>query len=231
MNVLSKTRGFTLVEVLVGMVIFSLLMLLVSFSFSQSMQLWQRQKGTFSDALSHHKQYLHIVNAIESAVPIKREQTVPSALVGDLKNTLYFSGEEKKLSLFVASGVFFDEPTHLTLSCVQQSDGQFYQLVVSEDASFSQLANSVVWLNELEYCEFDYYGTPIDTRSVDLRFTPLSKTWFTNFHGKHFGYFPNIVRLKWKHYDSTKESLENTMMVNLAINADIRFDLLENSLE
>ncbi|NVK24712.1 MAG: prepilin-type N-terminal cleavage/methylation domain-containing protein [Gammaproteobacteria bacterium] len=224
-----QSSGFTLIEVLVSMVVFALLMILVSLAFQQSALLWKRQQGTFSENLSLQKIAFQVVDAIEQAIPYKKAQMIESGFGQITKNKLFFSGQSRSLKIYSANGVFYDEPVLLTISCEESPNGSM-ALLITEQTEFSGKEKSKIWLTELEQCQFDYFAEPVDFRPEEQRFVPLPKQWFSEFHGKQFGYFPEVVRLNYRRFSDDVNQPNNQLVVALPVNFRLRFSLLEDDL-
>lgn len=214
--------GFTLVELLVASVVFSLLMMLISFSMSTGTRIWQKEQGSYQAELVNEKALFQLYNSIEQITPLTELaplNNVPTPM-------LFFDGTAEKVTFYSKQGVYYPELVKTSLSCV--NSGQTLQLEIYEVKEFTGESISNVLLENLVACNFSYYARPIkfsnDDLSVELN---LSPTWFSSFSGSEIRRLPEQLRVQWQTMANSGQPSLRQLQVPIRINDNTRFETLE----
>ncbi|MFO6423851.1 prepilin-type N-terminal cleavage/methylation domain-containing protein [Motilimonas sp. KMU-193] len=153
-----NNKGFTLIEMLVALSIFSAVMGLALLAFEQGRLNWVRSlhKGEAETRLLYREQWLRLVF----------EQSVASRFrISSYKSAPYFKGDNVSMS-FLSSAPIFQGPGKVALTELQiKKEQNTWQLMYREklgaDPQRGMYLSDLEWfplLTELKYVEFSYEG-------------------------------------------------------------------------
>lgn len=219
---MANQKGFSLIEVLVATVIFSLLMMLVSFSLKQGLFIWSQQQGSFQQVLVQQKQILRLVNSIEQIYPYKPATDVNNLL----DNKLYFRGEEQFVEYVSISGIFFPEPTMTRLNCVTTDRGAL-SLVVRERNEWTGELQEGELISDLTECNFSYLvhaGVNL-SNVVENR----KRSWVNSYSAFKTGFLPLQIKLNCRR--AITERAECSLQQKIMINDERRQEILSGTVD
>lgn len=122
----NSEHGFTLVEMLVVLAIFSTVVSLVMFGFEQGRSQWQRALNENNNIIRYHKQFSWLSSAFNQSV-------ASNFSVGFSDSAPYFKGDSKKVSFLSESPILGGPGTYAWVEINQKlNDGGGLMLVYQE---------------------------------------------------------------------------------------------------
>ena len=194
------SRGFSLVELLISMVLLSTIVLLSSFSYAQFSKYWDGRLGNFDRAFSKLRNGWLLDDILGQVHPyvVRNSQGVPR---------FYFEGN---INGFVAvskgSVSRVDTNSVIRLALVQNSDGS-YKLLFEEAPMSSRalveltqqpsFAPPIVLIESLQNPEFSYFGTEPPRPNMTGIDIPLQDIWAVEYNSAETRRHPKKIRLRW----------------------------------
>lgn len=217
--------GFTLVEVLIAMVVFSLLMVLVSSSISFSTRFWQKEHDNLSNKISEFIYTEKLSRSIASMQPygvyVGRNRTV----------RLFFQGDNSQITFVSENGLYKQGPVIVSVRVADLEDGS-QSMQIAEVSLHEYMLIQESDLEELEWhwqdlktnltnARFVFYGYQ---RLSDLRLdrtvankNKVKMQWSNSYQGKDTGILPHKIALEWQQIEQgvpLSFSLEFTTMID-----------------
>ena len=205
----AQVTGFTLVEVLIAMVVFSLLMVLVSSSISFSTRFWQKEHDNLSNKISEFIYTEKLSRSIASmqpyAVYVGRNRTM----------RLFFQGNNSQLTFVSDSGLYKQGPVIISVRVADLEDGsQSMQIAEVSLQEFMLIHESdlddIKWQwqelkTNLTNARFVFYGyQSLGDLRLDRTVANTNKVkmqWSNNYQGKVTGILPHKIALEWQQID------------------------------
>lgn len=202
-------RGFTLIEVLISMVVFSLLMILVSNSMSFATRFWQKEHGHLNSKIDEFIYIEKLSRAVAAAQPY-------AIFVGRSDNlSLFFSGTEQNIMFVSDTGLQERGPVVINLRVIEDIEfGQRIQIAEQPLAKTMLIKDQD--LNEIEWqwktlksnvanARFSFYGYKnLDELILDVTTSRTQKTqigWHESFQGQQRGLLPKKILMQWQSFD------------------------------
>lgn len=200
-TVTQRLTGFTLIEVLVSLVLFSIMLTTAMYGYQLYNGLWQKQLSAIDDAKSDYKALELVQNSLLAAIPYQ-VQTAAN------KPGFYFLGRSEGLTLVTANPVFQPQhPAVIRLFQEKAADGGF-QLVYEEaslqgmrltsDTQELPFAHRLIVLRGLKKLDFHYLGwQDIASRTASLSSeNMLRPQLFSEYDGLVRGYQPTQIHIQ-----------------------------------
>lgn len=158
-----KSKGFTLVEMLVSMVLLSMVLLIASGAYSLFSDRWNGRLGHFNKSVIQAKQLILIQEALNS---------ITSYVVNNDKEQakIYFEGNNNGFVAVTLRSLFSPETAAVMRIQIAQNPNFTYRLTYQESPMTSQLLTSttqvlnfsppIVLFDQLTRVNFQYYGWP-----------------------------------------------------------------------
>ncbi|WP_220782408.1 pilus assembly FimT family protein [Shewanella sairae] len=196
----AHTKGFTLIEILIAMLLLSMVMFIGSLSFSTFSQQWQKDMGTFTEEVANAKNLVLLQKAING---------IANYIVKDTDDdpAYFFKGNDKYLVFITNKPVFsVGQQALVRLSVAVNQDGS--QQLVYEESPFDR--NPLLRIDELpqsrfmqvlltdEQIRFNYYGwQDQQQRSAYYEGEPTSPKWISEYFGENSGMLPYAINITW----------------------------------
>ena len=196
----SRSRGFSLLEMLVAIVVLSIVIGISTFAYSMMVRKWDGNLGRFDEAQARYQRLEWLATTLEDTLPYT---------VRDEQDQLgfYFLGRDEGLTLVTMSPIFtIGEPALIRVFRELDEDGT-WQLVY-EEAPFSgtlltrsnqrlEFRHRLVIARELPRPVFRYFGwanggsrLTIDAAVADPR------SWFDEYDGLARRFHPETIELQ-----------------------------------
>lgn len=226
-----QRAGFTLIEVLISMVVFSLLMVLVSAAMNFATRYWQKESGQLKAKVS---EFIYLEKLTQSIAAI---QPYGIRYEGNSDLSVFFEGNETMLTYVSEVGVNKLGPVavairiHDTVNAGVQI--QFAEQTLAEQMiiTHADIAN-VEWQwitvkSNLVEASFAYQGFEDLTQLTTDRLIARAKLNvdaqnFSNFSGKDRNILPSTVKIRWKKIKHNK-AYDFVMAFPIMINDQNRF--------
>lgn len=196
-----QLKGFTLIEVLVSLVLFSIMLTTAMYGYQLYNSLWQRQLSAIDTAQSEYKALELVQNSLLAAIPYQVQTAAK-------KPGFYFLGRAEGLTLVTANPVFQPQhPAVIRLFQEKSADGGFQ--LVYEEASLQGMrltseeqelpfAHRVIVLQGLKKLDFHYLGwQDIASRTASLSSENLLRQQlFSEYDGLVRGYQPTQIQIQ-----------------------------------
>ena len=160
---INTSRGFTLVEMLVSMVLLSMVLLIASSAYSMFSDRWSGRLGHFNKTVVQAKQLILVQEALKSIVSY--------AVTNDKEQAkFYFEGNRNGFVAVTLRSVFSPESAAVMRLQVTQNDDFTYNLSYQESAMTDQLlitakqslnfSKPIILFDNLTEIDFQYFGWP-----------------------------------------------------------------------
>lgn len=127
----TRSQGYTLIEVLIALTIFMGLMFMANYSYSLYSQYWHGRLGSFDQTMFYFRGLLQVKESIDSSIPY----VVDGAELG---KTFYFLGRSDGFTLVSAAPIFAKTVNDAAVVRIfSEKNADDYQLVY-EEAPLSQ---------------------------------------------------------------------------------------------
>lgn len=232
-TIVKKKAGFTLVEVMIAMVVFSLLMVLVANSMNISTRLSMRSNEELNQKISEFVRLEKLTRVISAIQPYG------IALERNPKLRVFFQGT-KSTMIFVSNIGFFEQgPVIVQLRLQQANSG--LEIVFAEKPLSQTMLTNITQLNTIQWewftlkqnlisAELSYYGyESLDDlkldRSIGTNKEPKTK-WFEQYQGESTKLIPQKVALSWQQINQ-RETIDFQLEMPVVINDASRFSLID----
>ena len=205
-----KSKGFTLIEMLVSMTLLSLLLLLSTTAYSFFSQKWNGRLGHYNQTLSDAKNLVIMQNVVKSVVPYV-------VLDNETNPVLYFEGNRNGFVAVANSSIYQPHlPAVVRLQVTQNADFTYvlsYQEAVMDKRLLVELkqplsfTQPLVLLENIQDIQFEYFAYPsrddkywTTENSTGERGTPV---WFESLDSVTRGVHPEQIKISILHKDRT----------------------------
>jgi prepilin-type N-terminal cleavage/methylation domain-containing protein len=196
-----RLTGFTLIEVLVSMVLFSILLTTAMYGYQLYNSLWQRQLSAIDTAKADYQSLEMVQHSLLAAIPYQ-------VATDNRKNAFYFLGRSEGLTLVTANPVF--EPQHpAVIRLFREKDAEGGFQLVYEEASLRGMrltsesqelpfAHRLIVMKGIGKIDFKYLGWPdMASRTASLSSESLLKPQlFDQYDGLVRGYQPKQIHIQ-----------------------------------
>ncbi|TPH18972.1 PulJ/GspJ family protein [Litorilituus lipolyticus] len=168
---LQATKGFTLVELLLAMVVFSSLIALATYSLMHFERFWHKDLGKFQQVKFSNQSLLQLRDVIHSAYP----QIV---LTEHNKEAYYFLGREEGLTFVSYAPIFSPISEPAVVRIFRENSATGYQLVYEEAPLNNQVliylkqelnfVHRLILKDNISRLAFSYCGLPKRSVGLDL---------------------------------------------------------------
>lgn len=197
---MNKSRGFTLIEVLLAMTLLSMVMFAGSLSFSIFSSRWQKDLGDFSTQVGQAKKMLLLKSLFNgtSSYIVKTKSDEPVYL---------FEGEAAVMRFVSNNPILNPGQVALVRLVVRELDNGSQQLIYQEypmaehwvftTADQPELMQSLV-LMEGSNIRFNYFGWHNkETRARAFEGDDVLPEWRTDYHAEQSGILPEAINISW----------------------------------
>ena len=213
-NYLSKTHGFSLVELLVAITILSMTILISNQAFSFFMQRWNGELGRFNNELALIKTSILVSETLNSIVPYL--VNLPDGSKG-----FYFEGNRNGFVAVSQQSIADPETAAVVrLSAVQDKQGLFTLLyeewpmqhdILKAHNQFIPFSVPIVIQSGLKDIRFQYFGESVannnDLTSLDEDSQNRNvKKWYDNYNGLDTLRQPLKIEIFYQKEELTKRS-------------------------
>lgn len=197
---LKRSRGFTLVELLISMTILSMIMLLGSWSFSLFTSKWEGRLGHFSQSVSQAKDLILLSDIVSSIIPY--------VYLSSNKPVYYFSATPTELYGVTQSAIFHPEsPVAFKMTVETNDDASKYLLyqeaklgVISSKQGINYTHEKVL-VEQAEDIHFAIYGwESVDKKMASedpLSAQGLKPLWREQYDSSESSLMPISVAIYW----------------------------------
>lgn len=191
------SKGFTLVELLISVVILTLLMFVGSYSYSILSERWNRDLGNFKETNSLAKHLVMLQRSINGVIPlVVRHQQTP---------VFFFEGSEKSLLAVTSNGLFSNgEPEIFRLELIENKNQKFdlvYQ-AVSTNESFLlsteqeiQFTKELIVLKDIDDITFSYLGWDSLAEKSRRQSNRSHLKWYSKYSGIDANLIPEGMKV------------------------------------
>jgi len=193
-----KSKGFTIIELMIAISILSLLLFTGSYSYSLMSERWNKELGQFSQSAQNAKQlenFQRLIEGIQSFIVVDNNQS-PS---------FFFVGDNNSLLAVSRSGLFsgeFSEIFRLTtvikengkLDLVYQSSSTEQVLLVGTEQNI-EFTQELTLFSDLDDVSFSYLGWSHLHQKNALQKNPANHRWFERFSGIDSQLMPEQVSI------------------------------------
>lgn len=232
-----KSLGFTLVEVLISMVVFSLLMILVSNAMSFATRYWTQEHGNLKQKVSEfiitEKLYRSIAAMQPYAIKYPQKNEVG----------IFFHGTDRQVTFVSDIGIYQKGPVIISLQIVADQElGTQVQLAEQPLAETMLITPA-----DLDKIEWNWHN--VKTNLVSAKFTfygydhlnklmldrskrnqaKVKMSWFSNYNGEQTQILPKHVKLEWQQVEGA-QTLNFNIDFTVMINSRDRYNFIEKTL-
>lgn len=218
-----RTKGFSLVELLIAMAILISVLFIATSAYALFMQRWHSAKDRFAQAASETRNLLLLRQTVSSFYPYLVRDKQKKAL-------LYFQGNRDSIVGITTQSLFNADAPALSRVRIEQQADLSYHLYYEEqsldEVPFTyferpvKYRDSLLLMTELSDAEFVYFGA--ESESQALKNTP--NQWWQTFNSLNRRILPKVIRLSYvKHGQQTDMEfvLVDTDLSSLALFDDI----------
>lgn len=199
---LKNTKGFTLVEMLVSMVLLSMVLLIATKAYSLFSDRWNGRLGHFNKTVVQAKQLILVQESLKSIV---------SYVVTNEKEQakFYFEGNRNGFVAVTLRSIFSPNSAAVIRMQVTQNKDFSYQLSYQESAMTNQLlldarqslnfSKSIVLFDNLTNISFQYFGWPsLQSKywTIDsIAPKPEPPAWFDEYNSLALNLQPERIKI------------------------------------
>lgn len=229
--------GFTLVEVLISMVVFSMLMVLVSNAMSFATQYWSQEHGNLKDKISEFIYTEKLYRSVAAMQPYAVKY-IATREVG-----IFFQGTSQSITFVSEIGIYEKGPVIVALR-VAESDDLGMQIQLAEEPIASSMLITPADLNMINWqwkniksnlvsANFRFYGYEslsqlmLDRSKISQ--APAKVNWFDTYSGEERKVLPLKLSLEWQEVKN-QQTLDFSIDFPVMINSRDRYNFIEKTL-
>lgn len=236
LDVKQSASGFTLVEVMIAMVVFSMLMVLVSGAINFSTRYWQQENANLSDKMAEFIYTEKLSRAIAAAQPY-------GLYYGNNKRLeLFFQGTNKELMFVSDTGLYQHGPVVIAIKVIDDREFGTQVQIAEEPMSRTMLINEAglqsinwqwkVFKSNITLARFVYYGyanlNELKLQRANSNRDQTVIDWYDDYSGRKRNILPQKIALEWQEIKQGV-SVNFVMEFPILIDDQRRYNFIEHS--
>ena len=221
-------KGFSLVELLVAMTIFSMMSLIAFSAFSFFADRWEGNVGKFDDKLRSTRTQLVLLETLQQLVPYE-------ILDNESVARIFFEGNRNGFVSMSQQSITEPDSLAVVRLSIRQREDFTFELIYEEwplrnvpyisIAQNVQFSDPIVLQGAIKEIRFQYFGMP-ETRGIsDTQLQNVRAEWWDEYNSFITNTFPENIAIQW----TDAQNDEHQLYLNLVADVMTLGDIPENS--